>query len=169
VITLASNLALSQITVPFWVWASTIFDLRKRGMSRRESGAFLLGKQHGDVGRIRGHVCYDVLDPSAYQGGVIAFHASGYVALSRHCRERNLVVLADVHTHSGIDVGQSSVDQRHPMIPVIGHTAMILPNFGWTAWWSLKSAGVYEYLGNFRWRIHSARDGSRRVKISLWR
>src|ERR1022692_4544341 len=66
------------------------------------------------------------------------------------------LVLADVHTHPGGSVYQSSIDQKNPMVPVAGHTALILPHFGRTAWWSLKGIGVYEYLGNFRWSTHGA-------------
>jgi hypothetical protein len=167
-ITLASNPAITTISVPFWVWAAAIFDLRKRGAGRRESGAFLLGVQRGDAGRVTNYLCYDDIDPAAYQGGVIAFHAVGYAALWQYCRERKVLVLADMHTHSGDDVGQSSIDQRHPMVPVSGHTAMIVPNFGWTKWWSLKAVGVYEYLGNLKWRTHASGETPRRVRISLW-
>ena len=76
-------------------------------------------------------------------------------------------MLADAHTHPGPDVGQSAIDQRHPMLPVLGHTAMIVPDFARTGWWSLSAVGVYEYLGNFQWRVHPP-SHSRRVKLSLW-
>ena len=66
-------------------------------------------------------------------------------------------LLVDVHTHPGPDVRQSSIDERHPMIPIVGHTAMIVPNFARTAWWSLKLVGVYEYLGGFKWRTYPPR------------
>jgi hypothetical protein len=70
--------------------------------------------------------------------------------------------------HTGGDVRQSSIDVRHPMMPVTGHTAMIVPSYARTPWWSLDAVGVYEYIGGFKWRTHppSARD--RRVKLCLW-
>jgi hypothetical protein len=79
-----------------------------------------------------------------------------------------LQLLIDVHTHPGSDVRQSAIDERHPMLPVLGHTAMIVPNFARTAWWSLKAIGVYEYLGGFRWRTYAASAPDRRVKLSSW-
>jgi hypothetical protein len=42
-----------------------------------------------------------------------------------------------------------------------------VPRFAKTAWWSLVAVGVYEYLGNFKWRSHPP-SPSRRVKLSLW-
>src|SRR5207249_5131589 len=55
--------------------------------------------------------------------------------------ELELGRLADAHTHPGADVGQSPIDQRHPMVPIVGHTAMIVPNFANMGWWSLDAVG----------------------------
>ena len=91
-----------------------------------------------------------------------------YAKLWQYCKQKQLKVVADVHTHGGPDVRQSSLDQRHPMVPVVGHTAMIAPYFGHTGWWSLAAVGVYEYLGNFNWRTHQSSARPRRIKLSLW-
>ena len=55
------------------------------------------------------------------------------------------------------------------MLPILGHTAMIVPNFAKTAWWSLNAVGVYEYLGDFKWRF-SRRIGTEPAgqASSLW-
>jgi proteasome lid subunit RPN8/RPN11 len=165
---LASEESIAEIRVPVLLWTRVIRQLRRRGGGRRESGAFLLGRQHGTSARASTFVCYDDLDPHAYQSGAIAFHAEGYAAFWQYCREKRLQLLADVHTHPGSHVGQSHTDQQNPMVPVVGHTAMIVPNFGRTPWWSLNGVGVYEYLGNFKWRTHSVSDGARRIALTLW-
>jgi proteasome lid subunit RPN8/RPN11 len=165
---LASDPPISAIKIPILIWTRVLADLRQRGGGKGESGAFLLGRQRGTRGRVASYICYDDLDPSAQQRGAIAFHAAGYAALWKLCRERQLQVLADVHTHPTADVRQSGIDQRHPMVPVADHTAMIVPNFGATDWWSLKQVGVYQYLGNFQWRAHGADERPRRVQLSLW-
>ena len=118
------------IKVPFLLWVMAIRDLRRRGEGRRESGAFLLGKPGNSSAKVTDYICYDALDPNAYQGGIIAFHDTGYSALWDHLKRQQIEVLADVHTHGGPDVRQSSIDSRHPMMPVVGHTAMIAPYFG---------------------------------------
>lgn len=165
---MASDTPAQFITIPFLLWAALVLDLRKRGQGRRESGAFLLGQQTGNSAKVRKYICYDDIDANAYQHGAIAFHAAGYAALWQRCKDLKLDLLADVHTHPTQDVRQSHIDQRHPMVPVIGHTALIMPNFAHTSLWSLTGVGVYEYLGSFKWRTHDARQAPPRVRLSLW-
>ena len=160
---MASETAHTSICVPILLWMRLLRELRRRGDGRRESGAFLLGLWRGGSGRITTFVCYDDLDPNAYQHGAIAFHADGYSALWEHCRGKDLQVIGDVHTHPGGHVGQSEIDQRHPMIPLVGHTAIIVPKFARTPWWSLKAVGIYEYIGNFKWR-----PDRYRMRLVLW-
>lgn len=155
------------ITVPILLWRRLLSDLRQRGGGRRESGAFLLRARGAGNSRITRFICYDDLDATSCPGA-IAFHAEGYAALWAYCRDKAVEVIADVHTHPGPHVGQSETDQRHPMVPVVGHTAMIVPNFGDAAWWSLETVGVYEYLGHFTWRVHGPARGRRRVRLTLW-
>ena len=156
------------IKIPRPLWARAIFQLRKRSDGRRESGAFLLCAKNPAASKVTAFICYDDLDPDAYQSGAIAFHAAGYSTLWQHCDECGLRVLADVHTHPGGSVQQSWIDQRNPMIPTVGHTALIVPNFGQTPWWHLKEVGVYEYLGSFNWRSHPPAAAPRRVNLTLW-
>jgi hypothetical protein len=54
------------------------------------------------------------------------------------------------------------------MLPLQGHTALIVPNFADTPWWTLEAVGIYEYLGDFKWRSHGAARGKRRVILTLW-
>lgn len=155
------------IRLPLLLWKQTLTQLRRRGAGRRESGAFLLGRE-GDAALVTKFICYDDLDPDAYQSGAIGFHAAGYAALWAYCKSEKLQILADVHTHPGAWVQQSSIDQKNPMIPVTGHTAMIVPHFGRTPWWSLKAVGVYEYLGDFKWRAHGRDQKKPRLKLTPW-
>jgi proteasome lid subunit RPN8/RPN11 len=165
---LASDAPISVVQVPVLLWRRVTRDLRRRGQGRQESGAFLLGRPRGDKARATAYVCYDDLDPHAYQAGGIAFHAEGYAAFWQYCREKKLQLLADVHTHPGSWIGQSPTDQHNPMVPVVGHTALIVPKFGQTPWWSLDGVGVYEYLGAFTWRTYPPSDARRRVVLTLW-
>ena len=138
------------------------------GCRSPESGAFLLGRPRGSRARVTTFVCYDTLDPNAYDGGAIAFHADGYAAFWAYCRETKLQVLADVHTHPGGNVSQSRIDRRNPMVPMVGHIGLIVPDFAHTRWWSLAAVGVYEYLGDFNWRPQGASVESRRFRLTLW-
>lgn len=156
----------TTIAVPVLLWLRLLRQLRRRGGGRRESGAFLVGRAGTERAKVTGFVCYDDLDPNAYQDGAIAFHAEGYAAFWAYCRAHGLRLLADVHTHPGDGVRQSITDRTNPMVPVVGHTALIVPLFAKTPSWSLSSVGVYEYLGNFQWRDHGA-DPPVRVRLTL--
>jgi len=151
-----------------WLWRRVVRELRRRGHRRNESGAFLLTPQNEKAGRVTSFVCYDDIDPDAYEGGAIAFHAAGHAALWELCERRGLRVLADVHTHPSSYIRQSPTDEHNPMIPLKGHIALILPHYAHAPWWTLDCAGVYEYLGNFQWRTHAAADGTRPVRLTLW-
>lgn len=164
----ATPMPIKPIEVPILLWIRLLRELRRHGHGRRESGAFLLGRRSRERRRICSFVCYDDLDPSSGRSAAITFHARGQVALWKHCRKANLDIVADVHTHPGQHVGQSEIDRTHPMIPVVGHTAIILPKFARTPWWSLRAAGVYEYLGNFEWRAHSGSLHRSWMRLTLW-
>jgi hypothetical protein len=163
---LASDAA--AITVPILLWRRLMRELRRRGGGRRESGAFLLRHQGAGNGRITRFICYDDLDSASCQSGAITFHASGYSALWEYCRQTAVEVIGDVHTHPGPHVGQSGIDQRHPMVPIVGHTAVIVPNFADAPWWSLEKVGISEYIGNFKWRAHGPSKSQHRVRLTLW-
>jgi proteasome lid subunit RPN8/RPN11 len=135
------------------VWNELIEELRKRGNSERESGAFLLGKF--ECNQITEFVCYDDLDPH----GIITFDGSGYVPLWKMCKEKGLSVLADVHTHPGQWVGQSRSDANHPMIAQYGHIAIILPEYAQEKKITLMDAGIYEYKGDKKWKTIRAKGG----------
>jgi proteasome lid subunit RPN8/RPN11 len=106
-------------------------ELASRGEGRRESGAFLLGRAIGrprELNEVIKIAFYDDLDPGSLTGG-ITFNAVGYSALGIICREHQLRVIADIHTHPGGWVEQSDTDSSHPMTALPGHVAFIDPNF----------------------------------------
>jgi hypothetical protein len=162
-----SDLMATSIRLPILLWRDLLLQLRARSAGRRESGAFLLGTGSKNKAKVNTYLCYDDLDPDAYQHGAIEFHAVGHAALWQYCREHKRRVLADVHTHPG-GVLQSPTDQQNPMLPVVGHTAMIVPNFAQTPWWSLHTVGIYEYLGDCRWHPHKSGGKKARIALKLW-
>ncbi|WP_192244269.1 Mov34/MPN/PAD-1 family protein [Mesorhizobium silamurunense] len=139
---------LPDLSIPTEVWRDLLHGLRVRGRGHRESGAFLLGSK-GKTRRVTSIVFYDEVDPAAFDTGIIEIDGGRMAELWRICRERNLIVVADVHTHPG-GAGQSDSDRTHPMIAEPGHVALILPHFAAEPV-ILKEIGLYRYLGGFRW------------------
>lgn len=162
---MASN---PPIQIPRLLWMGLVGDLRGRGRDRRESGAFLMGKKESSSRVVVSYLCYDDLDASALMHGIVEFHRAGFSKLWDICRERRLRVLADVHTHPGNDVRQSSIDMANPMLPVPGHVALIMPRFGKTSLWSLAPVGIHRFLGGGHWESFRPGDAGCPVRLSLW-
>jgi hypothetical protein len=140
----------TNLKIPLFVWMRLILQLRRRGGNYRESGAFLLGRPGSR--RIKRFICYDDLDPSALDSGIITFHGAGFVPLWDYCREHNLRVIADVHTHCDEWTGQSGSDRSHPMIGVKGHLSLIVPHYAQGNIVSVKGVEMFEYIGEHEWR-----------------
>jgi len=133
------------------VWHELLRELAERGEGTRESGAFLLGAApvDGRPRRALAAVYYDDLDPASLTGG-ISFSGSAYGRLWDACEKRGLAVIADVHTHPGPWIAQSSTDREHPMLAQRGHVALIVPNYAQEPV-RAEEVGVYEYLGDGKW------------------
>jgi proteasome lid subunit RPN8/RPN11 len=153
----------TNLKIPILLWLRLLKELKRRGMGRRESGAFLMGKV--GAAKISSFVCYDDLDPSALDTEIIVFHGAGFVPLWSFCERKRMRVLADVHTHPGRWTGQSEADRTNPMISQPGHIALILPHFARRKLLALDGVGVFKYLGDHRWTKQSA--GKEIVRLTL--
>jgi len=151
-----------SLSISIWLWMALVRELRKRGYGERESGAFLLAK-HGTT-QITKFICYDDLDPTALDSGIIVFHGAGFVPLWDHCNRNKMSVVADVHTHSDSWTGQSNSDRTHPMIGQKGHVSLIMPYFAQRNLFSLSRVGIYEYAGNHQWFTRA----KEKLKFSLF-
>lgn len=131
-------------------WRELLRELRRRGGGRHESGAFLLGVKADDRREVKAVVYYDDLDPHAHDTSICVLHGDSFAKPWKICRERNLSVVADIHTHPGV-ARQSYSDQTNPMVANVGHVAIIVPNFA-RAPVVEAALGIYEYSGNYEWK-----------------
>ena len=148
------------------VWKEGLEELRKRTRSVHESGAFLLGYKEGARRRITRFAYYDDFDPHSLDTGIVVFDGSGYGPLWQLCRETGLTVVADVHVHGGA-ARQSNADRDNPMIALVGHVAIILPDLANRIVWQ-PEVGIYEYEGQHRWQDWSGRRAKQFFYIGLW-
>lgn len=130
------------------VWDAGVAELRRRAGGRRESGAFLLGSK-GRRRRVEEFVYYDDVDPECLRNGIVEIDGGRLGELWRHCRDRGLAVVADVHVHPS-GYAQSGSDKANPIMAEIGHVAVILPDFA-TKRTRPGGIGVFRYLGARRW------------------
>lgn len=138
------------------VWAAGVRELRRRAGGKRESGAFLLGTEREGGQRIKQFLFYDDVDPSCFKRGFVEFDGRRFGTVWKICRDTRMSVVADVHVHP-FGYQQSSSDRQNPMIAKIGHTAVILPDYARGKCLPAE-IGVYEYLGNRRWKDRSAHE-----------
>jgi hypothetical protein len=145
------------------LWLHVTNELHRRTEGRHESGAFLLGHRAGAEREATAAIYYDDLDPRAYDSGVCVLGADAFGRLWDKCAERSLSVVADAHVHPH-GAWQSLSDRENPMIARPGHLALILPRMAKppVRRWSV---GLYEYLGDYRWRSHGGRHVARVLKI----
>jgi proteasome lid subunit RPN8/RPN11 len=139
--------------------------MRDKSDGVRESGAFLLGQRDDRFDRVHSYVLYADLDPHVSDSGIIQFSSNGYSLLWKYCRDRKQRAIADVHSHPTSWVDQSEADRAHPMIPERGHISLIVPSFGDVQWWSMRSVGIYEYLGGRSWNSLAKQ---RRVSMGIF-
>ena len=140
-------------------WNELLRQLHIRGGNQRESGAYLLGGIDPDGRRrISCIAYYDDLDPNALSLGHIKLDRRRLGSLWSECRRHQLDVIADVHTHPGRAI-QSSSDRANPMLPELGHLAIIIPNYARPPVHK-KDVGIFEYQGRQRWLALSTEESS---------
>lgn len=155
-----------QLSCSRSLWHTLLRDLARRGDSRRESGAFLLGEQRQGRRRIVRCVPYDDLDPHCLDTGVVVFDGAGYGPLWELCRSTGLAVVADIHTHPGAP-WQSEADRKHPMIALPGHVALIVPNLAQHIV-PPDALGIYEYRGDHQWQDRSGQRADQFFYVGIW-
>lgn len=155
-----------RLSCPAGYWQNVLRELDRRGGRQHESGAFLLGAARGVRRNVTDVVFYDDLDPGAYDSGVCILHGDAFARLWQLCREKQLTVVADVHTHPG-QAFQSMSDRTNPMVAREGHIAIIVPNFAVEPV-RHDEIGIYEYRGNHSWTDRSPRKAGGYFYTGLW-
>jgi proteasome lid subunit RPN8/RPN11 len=132
----------------------------------REAGAFLLAHPDDTPTTVRRVVFFDDVDPECMTGS-ISMSSSAFDALWGICSREHLRVIADVHTHPGTGVGQSSIDRANPMVAVPGHVAIIVPHLAAHAA-EPEQCGVHVYHGNHDWSSNLGSTAARLLYIGRW-
>ena len=152
------------IEVGLDLWQETIQELGRRSLGgRREAGVFLLAHADGEARRVVRSAYFDDLDPECLVGN-IHIRASGFSKLWDLCDAESLRVVADIHTHPGTSVAQSSTDRANPMIAREGHLALIVPHYG-TRPVQAREVGVHEYRGDNGWASWFGSKAERVLRI----
>jgi proteasome lid subunit RPN8/RPN11 len=152
--------------MPCRVWRDLVADLARRGGGVRESGAFLLGHIHGGRREVVRFELYDDLEPGCLDAGYINFTSVGYRKLWAILKASGLQVVADIHTHPR-GPGQSPVDRENPMMPSVGHTAFIVPNYA-QGMPSPSHVAMYVFQGGQEWLAYEPGTATRKFYTGFW-
>jgi proteasome lid subunit RPN8/RPN11 len=140
-----------KLTIKKDFWDNLYNELGRRGNGETESGAFLLSRK--GACEIIDCLYYDDIEPGSLDKGYVHLTSLGFRKVWDYCREKDLMVNADIHTHPGSITNQSTIDKENPMIKIAGHIALILPNFAQRPDIDFKEIGIHEFLGNgFNWK-----------------
>lgn len=145
-------------------WKRLIRELAERGQGWRESGAFLLAKPGRHGRRVVDWILFDDLDPGSLNGSV-SIRGQAFTRLWKSCRERGVKVIADVHTHPGHGVGQSSIDAANPMVARGGHVGLIVPSFA-RGRIRRRDVGFHVYRGDRSWDAFHGEDAAERLRLT---
>lgn len=140
-----------------------IMELRRRGQGRRESGAFLLSAADRERRCVDRVIYFDDLDPECLQGN-IRLDGRAFSKLWDLCEAEDRVVVADVHTHPGHFVRQSSIDAANPMVARTGHVALIVPHLA-TRRVRPSDVGIHLYEGDAGWTSWTGGQAARRLFV----
>ncbi len=147
-----------RLTVSRLRWRALVGELARRGRGERESGAFLLARAGKHPRRVAACVYFDDIDAAALNGA-ISIRGEKFVRLWAICKARGMRVIADVHTHPGSGVRQSTIDAANPMIATRGHVGIILPHFAQRDA-TPEHAGVHVYTGERSWKSAYGKDAA---------
>ena len=152
------------IEISLGLWQETTGELGRRSLGgSREAGVFLLTPARERTRRVVRVAYFDDLDPECLVGN-IHIRASGFSRLWEMCDAESLRVVADIHTHPGTVVSQSSTDRANPMIAREGYLALIVPHYS-TRPVQARDVGVHEYHGDRGWKSWLGPKAERVLRI----
>lgn len=141
---------MKSISVTQKLWFETWLGLRARGDGKREAACVWSGRR-SPSGDIAQSVTF-LDDLPGVRAGELYHRPSRQTieALFNVLRERQEIIVADIHTHPGEWVDLSITDAAHPIEFRRGLPAMIIPYYA-QAEPTLEGLGLHEYIGDGVW------------------
>ena len=97
--------------------------------------------------------------------GRVELNTAGYARLHRELRDRDQVLIAELHSHPPGAGGQNAVDAANGATTYRGFLTIVVPNFANPQFYDLRRAHVYEYEEAGRWRTLTPDEIQRRFII----
>jgi len=153
---------ITTVHVPLAVLEATSRIMREFGRERRECYVWWGGSFAPPNGaRVATAYCPKI----ATSFGRIELDTAAYARLHRELRDRDQVLIAELHSHPPGAGGQNPVDAANGATTYRGFLTIVVPNFANPRFHDLRRAHVYEYEEAGRWRALTSDDIQRKFII----
>jgi hypothetical protein len=105
-----------------------------------------------------------IVPQRGHWGGGVRLDSKFLLKLSEELEKRDLLLLAQVHTHPE-NFGHSSGDEERATSYRIGFISIVVPCFAQKNIQDLSECYIYEYEGNWKWRLLRRNEASSRFVI----
>jgi len=140
----------------------TINILKNRGKKREEGLVLWSGIINP---KLREAYIMNIMIPkNGHWGGGVTLTHKTILRIIDVLTKKGHFLLAQVHTHPG-NFGHSYGDERTPVSHRIGFISIVVPDYALFKVKNMEKFFVYEYMGNFEWRLHSKSDIERKFVI----
>jgi hypothetical protein len=136
--------------IPRNLFEASIKVLKKRGC-RKQEGIVLWAGAPSPNGE-EAYLVSFIVPRRGHWGGGVRLDTRVLLNLCEELEKRDLLLLAQVHTHPG-DFGHSLGDERRALSYRIGYISVVIPNFALHDIHDLSTCYVYEYVGNWKWKL----------------
>jgi len=136
--------------IPRYLFERSIEVLRKRGRVKQEGLVLWAGATA--INAEEAYVLSLIVPRRGHWGGGVRLGIETLLKLSKELEKRDLQLLAQVHTHPR-NFGHSLGDENMATSFRLGYLSIVIPDFALVEVRDLSTCYVYEYQGNFKWRL----------------
>ena len=151
-----------QYYIPRDLFEKSMKVLRKRGRRRQEGIVLWAGAVTPNAEEA--YVMSFIVPKRGHWGGGVRLDSKVLLKLSEELEKRDLLLLAQVHSHPG-DFGHSLGDEERAVSYRLGFVSIVVPNFALIDIRDLSVCYVYEYVGNWKWKLLKSNEVTSRFII----
>jgi hypothetical protein len=144
------------------LFEKTIEVLRIRGSKRQEG--LVLWAGGASVNAEEAYVVSCIVPRRGHWGGGVRLDSKFLLKLSEELEKRDLLLLAQVHSHPG-NFGHSPGDEIRAASYRMGFISIVVPCFALKETHDLSGCYIYEYEGNWNWRLLQGNEASSRFVV----
>jgi len=154
--------SIKRYYIPRDLFEKTIKVLRKRGYRKQEGLVLWAGAASRDAEEA--YVVSYIIPIRGHWGGGVSLDSKFLLRLSEELEKRDLSLVAQIHSHPG-NFGHSLGDEERGTSYRIGFVSIVVPYFALKEVQDLSACYVYEYEGNWKWRLLEGSEVSSRFVI----